>query len=294
MNVQQRHAEIIDARDENKNGYRELLILLNTMSQGGRWYGVFEYNGDEIVSVIAPKLGGIWLEATGDINYRDIDGNGISEIVAYLGLPVSDPYPGMPWRKEWDTYAWNGEFYVIVNTEFSSPEYRFQAAYDGDQSALSGKYKKALAFYQDVIFSDKLKWWTAERHSYESDLFYWDPPDSKPIMPDPDPNEYVNLAAYARYRIMLLYLLQGWESDAQVVYETLLAKYPEGTPGSIYTRLAQLFREEYQVSRDMGQACQAVIADANTNSSEVLKYLGIDGSLGMSIYYHIRDICPFE
>ena len=78
----------------------------------------------------------------------------------------------------------------------------------------------------------------------------------------------------------------------QVVYETLQVKYPEGTPGSIYAHLAQLFREEYQVLGDMGQACQAVIKNANINSSEVLKYLGIDGSMGMSIYYYTQGYLP--
>ena len=239
------------------------------MSQGGRSYGVFEYNDDEIVSIIDPELGGIWLEATGNINYRDVDGNGVSEIVAYLGLPVSDPYPGMPWRKEWDTYTWDGEFYGITGAEFSTPGYRFQAAYDGDQSTLSGNYKKALAFYQDVIFSDKLTWWTPERHTYEADLYYWKPPNSKPIMPVPDPNEYIYLTAYARYRIMLLYLLQGWSSDAQVVYNTLLEKYPLGSTGSIYAKLAQVFWEEYQASGNVGQSCSRVIKVVEDNQVEV-------------------------
>ncbi len=58
----------------------------------------------------------------------------------------------------------------------------------------------------------------------------WEVTETNSNMPQPDPNEYPNLAAYARYRIMLLYLLQGWDSDAQVIYETLQEIILRGHP----------------------------------------------------------------
>jgi predicted metal-dependent HD superfamily phosphohydrolase len=43
-----------------------------------------------------------------------------------------------------------------------------------------------------------------------------------------DTNEYANLSAYARYRILLHHLGQGWIQDASIVNDTLQAKHPAG------------------------------------------------------------------
>jgi hypothetical protein len=283
--------EIIGIKDENRNGTKEILVHY------GLWYDLLEYNGNSIESLINPDLQGIWVTdaRTGEVDYRNLDGDGMPEIIAYMGIPEWDYGIGKPWRKQWDTYTWNGEFYNLTDTKFGPPEYRFQAAIDGDRYTLNKEYQKALSAYQDVIFSDRLDWWSAERNSYEYAMDRWNHEDLKPVMPDFDPNEYKYLAAYARYRIVVLYLLQGWDSDARIVYDALQVKYPEGTPGSIYARLAKTFWEKYQSSGNMGDACQSVKYDVDKNSEEVFKYLGIDGYLGMSLpKYTPQDICPFE
>jgi hypothetical protein len=282
--------------DGNLNGYPELLVDEGTASQGGRAYGLYEYNGVGIISVIDPEQRDLNVEPYGTVNYRNIDGDAVSEIVVYRGIPSRLDYDFLlPWRDEWDIYDWDGEYYTLTDIKFSAPQYRFQAAVDGDRYTLYKKYEKALSSYQNVIFSDKLDWWSAERRSYMVDHIHWEASEPTPVMPEMDPDEYNYLAAYARYRIMLLYLLQGWDSDAQVVYNTLQVKYPEGTPGSIYARLAKTFWEKYQSSGNMGDACQSVKYDVDKNSEEVFKYLGIDGYLGMSLpKYTPQDICPFE
>lgn len=276
---------------EIKDGNRNLIPELLLDYAGAGAYDIYEYSNGSFISLLDPDAF-ISVHGYGYAKYRDMEGDGISELYVYLGDVCCDMYRlNLPWRDEWDTYSWNGTYYTLARQDFSPPVYRYQAAFDGDRYTLYGEYEKALVFYQDVIFSDKLDWWSPDKANYMKRLDVGN--DAGP-MPIQDIDEYGYLAAYARYRIMLLYLLQGWDSDAQVVYETLQTKYPEGIPGSIFAHLAQIFREDYQVSRDMGQACQAVITDANMNSSEVLKYLGIDGFMGMSISYTTEDICPFE
>ena len=94
---------------------------------------------------------------------------------------------------------------------------------------------------------------------------------------------------------MLLYLLQGWDTDAQVVYDTLQDMYPEGKSGSIFARLAKEFWEEYQVIRDIGISCNQVVLLVKENQENVLRYIGIDGDPGMWLpFYTPQDICPFE
>ena len=82
-----------------------------------------------------------------------------------------------------------------------------------------------------------------------------------------------HLAAYARFRMMLLYVVQGWMSDAQVVYDTLQKKYPEKTNGYIYAEMAQVFWTEYAASGMLDQACGRAVQIANQDI-EGYRYLG--------------------
>jgi hypothetical protein len=279
--------DIHEVKDGNRNQILEVIF-----DHGGS-FSVFEYSDGQFRNIMGPD--GLYLDVQyeGDASFRDFNGDGVSEVYVYSGIAYGDIYGQMlPWRKEWDTYSWNGKNYILSRRDFTAPEYRFQSAYDGDRSTLYGEYAKALSFYQDVIFSDKLGWWSAERDVYVWELYRWDYPEPTPVPPESDPDEYEYLAAYARFRIMLLYLLQGWDSDAQVVYKTLKEKYPEGNPGSIYAELATVFLEEYQVSGEMGASCIKVINAAD--KEEALKYIGVGGDLGTYHMYTVEDICPFE
>lgn len=118
---------IFSIEDNNKNGIPELTILEGYASQGGHSFGVYEWDGQ--------KFGGIhlWVEATGEIHYEDIDHDFLKELILDSGIPVWETYwSGLPWRNERTYYKWNGQNYSPDKIEFDQPEFRFQAVQDAD------------------------------------------------------------------------------------------------------------------------------------------------------------------
>ena len=96
---------------------------------------------------------------------------------------------------------------------------------------------------------------------------------------------------------MVLHLMRGYDSDAQVVYQTLQKKFPDGTPGSVYTDMAQAFWENYQANHEIGQACGKSRDVANQRLDEATHYLydnyadyGADGNAN----YTLQQLCPFQ
>jgi hypothetical protein len=232
----------------------------------------------------------------------DTDGNGTLELVLKQDIPILSEYSMfLPWRKEERTCMWDGGAFVLTHVELSPPEYRFQAVQDGDRASLAGEYDKALELYQQAIFSDKLDWWTFERRVHEIGVYGQEFVIKPTPIPSllPDPLEYPNLAAYARFRILLLHLLRGYLPEAQTVYATLQEKFPAGQPGHAYAELAAAFWDEYQASQSMGLACGKAIEYATAHPVEILAYLGnsdySETYFGQqSLDYQPEDVCPFD
>lgn len=197
-------------------------------------------------------------------------------------------------------YSWNGLNYIFSAKEYSKPIYRFEAVQDGDRYSLIGNYDKAISSYQDAIFSDKLDWWSSERNRYEINCFGSKP--NCPYFPTPpssDPKEFFNLSAYSRFRLLLIYILRGWHSDAEVVYKELQKQFPKGQTGHAYAEMATIFWMEYQQSGNIGLSCKKAIEYTEANSIEILSYLG-NGDYAIAYYgeqslrYTAKDVCPFK
>jgi hypothetical protein len=108
-----------------------------------------------------------------------------------------------------------------------------------------------------------------------------------------DPNEYPNLAAYAYYRIMLLYILRGDTSKAETTYDTLQRQFPTGNPGNYFAQTASIFLQEYQSSLSIQNSCKNVIEYVQKHPLQG-EYLG-DWDHGVhSIHYTPEAICPFK
>jgi hypothetical protein len=234
---------------------------------------------------------------------QDTNGSSTMDLVLKQGIPIWSEYTdGLPWRKETRTCTWDGSAFVLTRTEITTPpEYRFQAVQDGDRASLAGDYPKALDLYQQAVFSDTLQAWSFDRFLYEGELPNQNSPGAPTLMPlpTPDPAEYPSLAAYARYRILLLYSLRGDLTDAKTVYDTLQAKFPAGQVGHADAELATAFWTSYQASHSIAQACAQAIADAAQHPVEVLAYLGrSDYSQtpfgDQSLEYTPQDICPYH
>ncbi|MDR3576456.1 MAG: VCBS repeat-containing protein [Anaerolineaceae bacterium] len=309
MNGHEYSPQIVAITDLNQNGIPELLVRVDIGTQDDSAYKLFEWGNGKFNSLLNsydPTTGdendGVWLNSGGSISFQDVDHDGLKEIVLHQGTWLCADYMDNgsdPLRRIIEIFKWNGQSFLVSKTYFDPPQYRFQAVEDADHDVLDNEYDQALALYQRVIFDPKLDWWTDARKNYLADQI------CSPYTPDfatetplaSDPKEYLYEAAYARFRIMVLHLMRGYQSDAQVVYQTLLKKFPDGTPGSVYADMAQAFWDEYQASHGLGQACGKAQDVASQRLDEATRYLfddyanyGEDGKAN----YTVQQLCPFN
>jgi len=289
---------LTDILDLNANGMPELLF-----DKG--FLGIYEWNGQEFKEISSPPNSFIkYIVGELDISYRDIDRNSTTEIIIERG----DPGPlwavigETPWRSYTLIYTWNGQYFVQSSKEFDPPEYRFQAVQDADAYTRKKKFDNALFWYQEAIFSDEFDWWSAEKKDYTVAYEFYsrdvlsnsvDPSVTPPPSPEIDTTEYLRLAAYAYYRIMLLHIVQGYEADAGTVYNTLQQKFRDDPYGRPYVEMATGFWDAYQSSHKMYEGCAAAIQYASEHS-EILTPLGSDYHGLQSHVYMPADVCPFR
>lgn len=292
-------------QDVNHDGVKELVVDLATC----HWctgMKVYEWNGENFESLVRAWYINYYsgkleysdiaeLDGNSNASVGDIDNNGTFELILDGGAPsYSGGWMGVdgPWRRQKVIYMWNGENYVWYLQKYDVPNFRFEAIQDGDTETIRGNYDSALKSYQAAIFDDKLKSWTQEawrdllRQNEEAQILSY--PDIKKMPFNQD--EYNQLSAYARYRIMIIYLERGWDSDAKTVYETLIEKYPQGNLGYPYTELATEFWNEFQSSHDLTFSCDEAITYA-TKHTEILEPLGSHGLFDK--HYEPESICPF-
>jgi hypothetical protein len=296
--------------DANNNGIPELVVSLAKGSRGGGSYDILEWSTQGFRSlVMAPSdlpfkpaypRSQPDMSSEPSVSLRDFDNDGAQELLFYRGLPFWDMCAqSPPWRRSWDVYEIDAEGnYVPFSVTYSPPEFRFQALQDGDRLTLYGDYDGALRMYQDAIFSDKLDWWSPERAEFYCLRAFEHAPVSKADIDaariksgqvlSPDPSEYASIAAYARFRIMLLHILRGWLSEAETVYNALVQRYPRGSPGSQFAEMAAPFMDKYRQSGDIELSCKAAARTISPLEDTLFRYLGYE-------YQRYRSdiLCPF-
>jgi hypothetical protein len=286
--------DIIRILDANRNGTSELSLLTGFATQGGHGYKVVEWDGSQFRTV----LDEIWVYFTGQFGSEDIDRDGYSEYVVYPGIGAMTSYHDtIPWREEKIYFRWNGKEFVEYKYVFTSPEYRFQAVQDGDRALVYGEIDRALNFYRQVIYNLQLGWWSYERELYFYEVYWatWSNNAPTPIPPTPDPGEYDNLAAYARFKLMVTYASRGWHADAKIIFDNIQRRYPEDKVGYHYAELASIFWNEYEPSRSIAAGCQAANVFASSHEKEILYYIQGAGRYASNRINYVDEpeyICP--
>jgi hypothetical protein len=298
--------EILAIKDINRDRVNELIISLLTCHYC-TGMEVYEWNGHSFESLIRDwyinhdtnKLEYYSVAELDGYSYasiRDIDNDGIYELILEGGIPsylsALTGWEG-PWRGQEVVYRWNGQFYVWYSQKYNPPNFRFEAIQDGDIKTLRGNYDAAINSYRAAIFNEKLRSWNKEIWQKQLQLQEEGIGNGYPdIQKMPfDQTEYDQLSAYARFRIMIVYINRGLENDAEIIYRSLLSKFREDSPGHPYAEMASEFWNEYQLSHDPAQSCDKAILYA-TLHAEILAPLGSHG--GWDDSYEPKSVCPFE
>jgi hypothetical protein len=284
-------SKILDIRDLNANGIQEIILSAGHLVAPGEVFvdtSVLEWNGMSFRSLIDPVYEDpiYWgnTSLNGFIEFRDIDGNGTTELlfpwhltIAYCGKGPISPWAGV--------FMWDGRYYRFIWRDPGDPEYRFQAAFNGDYYSQIHLYDQAEESYRRAINDSSLRKFSMQEWSKEA-LGDW---CTVPI--DTEPGEPQRIIAYARLRLLELNVFQQKMAAAESGWIFISENYTETNPGYRYAILAKTFWETYQSRRNIADACAAVKNQAAQDQEGILGPLhyGESAIPGPTV----ETICPF-
>jgi hypothetical protein len=134
-----------------------------------------------------------------------------------------------PQRDYSEVWEWNGSVFTVTQQIWALPVYRYHALLDGDYALFAEDYPAAVAAYERVIGDDALQEWGAVSGVVDPGV------------------ERTQLAAFARWRLVLVHLRAGDLGSAQVAYDQLQAEHPAGAIGHDAAALAEVFWNAYVV-----------------------------------------------
>jgi hypothetical protein len=289
-------AQLVDAsgimsyRDLNADGIREIVLaqghIASQQGDTGMYYTVLEWNGNFFRDLIDSEASGysFLYIVNGELEFADVDGNGTIELLAPFYTLVKDCTSGRK-RIERYIYMWDGQYYRSMWRDPGVPEYRFQAALDGDYYSGIGLFDRAEMPYLRAVFDESLK--PGSTADWKKDAGCLLGPDEKP-----DPTEPPRIKAYARFRLVELYVHIGRVMEAESHRTYLRTNYPLGAPGYIYAYLANTFWWEYVKDEDITAACAAVRLEAERFQADVFGLFENYGTLNPGPT--LDTICPFS
>jgi hypothetical protein len=293
--------EVTFLDDLNKNSIPEILVSKNTCGDAlCNEVKIFEWNGLSFKGVLKRFVDNSENSTDStfedEITIADFDGNGVQDIIGTTEIPGNpDTFIDcIPCRVSHTIYSWNGDNFVESLLYYSPATYRFQEIQDADHESLYGNFSKSLLLYQQVVFNKQLQPWSpAIAQNMRENFLASHGGDLTPTPIVVELTEYPRLAAYAYFRIMLLHLMQGHESDAGAVYKTMLQKFSNDPNGRSYVEMATAFWDAYQSTHKMYDGCAAAIQYA-AEHPEILTSLGSDYHGSQSHTYVPADVCPFR
>ena len=202
---------------------------------------------------------------SGELEIKDVDGDGVTEIVQHVGGIGS---AGAGAQRMFDEiYGWDGAQYALKTKVVTSPQFPIHTLNDADEATKNGNYAQAIALYQQVI-------------------------DDQAPLTFKTEDEIPALRAYARYRLMLAYALSGDEVKAQAVHDELASQFATASaeaPGASFAGFANVFWDAYQGAKDVKAGCAQVVALAGSNTAtfQILNDFGYANHL-----YTPEDMCP--
>ncbi len=239
--------------DINADGIKEIIYSSVVIVGNGRSANVdlsaqvLEWDGNSFRELLMddPDPGSEWNRYSVNtyVEVKDIDGNGTKELI-FPAMEFWDP-SGMGVEMDCEAgvsrnfssiWMWDGEYYRFMWSEPVSPLYRFQAAYDGDYFTSIGLYDRAERNYLNAINSQTLK---------PGSTVDWERDHQCPVNPGekPDPTERQTITAYARLRLLELYMYLWPDEGCRSSLEGLGDRFPRRKTGKSICNSSKCFLE---------------------------------------------------
>jgi hypothetical protein len=257
---------LVSARDLNADGIPELLYTRESCGAHTcfqqvevlRWersgfLNIFSGRSDDLPSPSIELVG-----PTVDGSYRiEITAQGIASAGAG------------PYRRFTRIWGWSPEQsqFVVVNEQLAPPTFRIHMLHDADDAAAAGNLEAALVMYQRVREDGTLDDWIKDERGH------------------------AELAAFAAYRQMTLFVQLGRSEEARQALEFMQQAIPEGSPGYGMRLLAENFWETYSDTGDVVAACTSARRYAEQQAATVLEPLQYGYA---NRIYTPADVCLVE
>jgi hypothetical protein len=239
---------LIALQDLNADGITEILYSRETCGAHTcfkqieilRWdrsgfKNLFEGRSDDLPSPFIEIVGPV-----SDGTYRiEITAQGISSVGAG------------PYRQFTRIWGWSAERsgFVVFDEQLAPPTFRIHLLHDADDAASAGNLEAALIMYQRIREDGTLDDWVKGETGQ------------------------AELAAFATYRQLNIYLLLDRVDAARQALEMLEASSSEGSPGYGIRLLAETYWQTYEETQDIGVACASAQRFAEQQPAQVLEPL---------------------
>ncbi|UCH86758.1 MAG: hypothetical protein JSU97_09650 [Dehalococcoidia bacterium] len=238
---------ILGVRDFNGDGKLEASFTADSCGAHTCWTSVYilAWDGQQYVDIIDGEVGVPWAQG---IRFVDVEGDGIEEL--YVAAGQIGSIGAGPQRDSKLTYAWDGIYYVLVETEIEPSESLYFAVVDGDEAYAAGDLETAMQLYNKAINDDAL----------------WDWKEDFSGVSGRD-----ELIPYAQFRLRLAQLVSlppDGEAAVQDLVDSIAALAGQ-FPGSLNAQAAAQFAAVYpdgQVSpQALATGCAAFLAYVESN-----------------------------
>jgi hypothetical protein len=225
---------------------------------------VLSWNGDTFVN----RLMGLTEDLPNPyIGVRDPDEDGVFDVEVISGGVASvGAGPQRFLERVW-ALSPDGELWEVVEENLGPSNYRIHVLQDAETAARAGDFESALVLYQQVVSDATLEDWM-----------------------EPDV-EQANLAAFARYKLMAIYLLEGQTDFGLTAFEELRDAYPTDSPQFAYVELAETFLDGFERGT-LADACADAEAFAEQNRAGILEPLGTLAFGYTNLEFTPQDVCP--
>jgi len=257
---------ILQLQDMNADGTSELIFSSSTCGAHTCFESaqILTWNGVNF----SPSLSG----ATDDLPFpnlqvTDYDLDGIYNLeMTSSGFGSVGAGPQRPLTRIWQYNPANG-MWEKSQEILGVSNYRIHMLHDADSAARDGEYDIALVLYEQVITN--------------TDLLDWADRDT----------ERLDLGAYARYKLVVIYALRGDVERAQNFYNEIDPLYPSILPQRAFIDMASSFLDGFSQG-GQSEGCSAAHQYAALNAGVILVPLGSQTYGYANPDYSPLDVCP--